>query len=468
MIAKMRLLVAMAAVLFTGCTMIPEYTRPEAPIPGDWPQGPSYGETYATGAPLAADLQWRQFFTDAKLQAVIETALKNNRNLRVSALNVERARALYRIRSADLLPAVDATGSGNRQRVPADISTTGRSANIEQYSAGLGISSWEIDFFGRLRSLEQSALEQYLATEEARRGAQILLISEVAGVYLALAADQENLQLARSTLQSQRDAYNLIKRRYETGISPELDLRQVQTRVDTARVDVARYTEQVARDVNGLHLLVGSTLPADLLPGTLGTVAPLPDVSPGTSSEVLLRRPDILRAENQLRAANANIGEARAAFFPRIGLTTSIGTASSELSGLFESGSGLWNYGAQVTMPIFDARIWPALKASKVDREIAQAEYEQSIQAAFREVADALARKGTIGDQIEAQQSLVEATAATYRLSNARYEKGIDTFLTVLDAQRSFYAAQQVLIATRLINLANQVRLYAVLGGGAN
>ncbi|MDI6853319.1 MAG: efflux transporter outer membrane subunit [Deltaproteobacteria bacterium] len=461
---------ALSVVLLTGCTMIPKYTRPEAPVPVNWPSGPAYKETLAAKeAPAAADLRWRQFFTDERLQKIIATALENNRDLRIAALNVERARALYRIQRAELLPTVDTGFTALKQRVRISDGDRGDGlVTLEEYSVNLGVSSWEIDFFGRIRSLSKSALEEYFATEQARRSAQILLISEVANAYLTLAADRENLKLARSTLETQQAAYDLIRRRFEVGLAPELDLRQVQTRVDAARVDVARFTELAAQDENALDLLAGTPVPADLLPEELSVVQPLPDVSPGTSSEVLLSRPDILQAENLLRAANANIGAARAAFFPRIALTTAVGSASGDLSGLFASGTFVWNYAPRVVMPIFDARTWSALKASKVEREIALAQYERAIQVAFREVADALARRGTLGDQMEAQQSLLEATARAYQLSNARYEKGIDIYLNVLDAQRSLYAAQQGLIAIRLAKLANQVRLYAVLGGGAD
>jgi multidrug efflux system outer membrane protein len=447
--------------------MIPEYTRPEAPIPAGWPSGPAYKETPAKeGAPVAADLQWREFFTDERLQEIIETALQNNRDLRVAALNLERARALYRIQRAELVPTVNAAGTASKERVPGILSGTGQPATVELYNVNLGISAWEIDLFGRIRSLEKRALEEYLATEQARRSVQILLISEVANAYLTLAADRENLQLARSTLETQQAAYNVIRRRYEVGLVAEFDLRQVQTRVDAARVDVARYTGLAAQDENALNLLVASPVPADLLPEALSAVRPLPDVSPGTSSEVLLRRPDILQAEDLLKAANANIGAARAAFFPRITLTTSIGTTSDQLSGLFKSDSDTWIFAPRIVMPIFDLRTWSALTVTQVDREIAVAQYEGAIQGAFRDVADALARRGTVGDQMEAQQSLVEATMETYRLSNARYAKGIDIYLNVLDAQRSLYSAQQGLIAIRLAKLVNQVQLYAVLGGG--
>jgi multidrug efflux system outer membrane protein len=458
---------AIAAVLFTGCTMAPKYTRPEAPVPAAWPGGPAYKELPAApGTLVAADLQWREFFADERLQKIIDAALQNNRDLRVAALKVERARALYRIQRAELLPKVETDAIARKSRVKISGSTG--LATIEEYGVNLGVSNWEIDFFGRIRSLSDKALEEYLATEQGRRGAQILLISEVANAYLTLAADRENLKLAQSTLATQQAAYNLIKRRFEVGLAPELDLRQVQTRVDSARVDVARYTELAAQDENALNLLAGSTVPADLLPKELSVIAPLRDVSAGTPSEVLLRRPDILQAENLLKAANANIGAARAAFFPRIALTSAVGSASGDLSGLFKSGSFVWSYAPQIVLPIFDARTWSGLKFTKVEREIAVAQYERAIQGAFREVADGLARRGTLGDQMEAQQSLLEATAKTYRLSNARYEKGIDIYLNVLDAQRSHYAAQQGLIAIRLAKLANQVRLYAVLGGGGD
>jgi outer membrane protein, multidrug efflux system len=467
MIKKLYAFLAITAVLLSGCTMIPKYTRPEAPVPSGWPSGPAYKETPATqAAPAAADLQWREFFVDERLQTIIAQALNNNRDLRVAALNVERARALYRIQRAELFPTVETGLTATKQHVR--ISGTTGLVTLEEYGVNLGITSWEIDFFGRIRSLGQRALEEYFATEQARRSAQILLVSEVANAYLTLGADRENLQLAKSTLESQQAAYNLIRRRFEVGLAPELDLRQAQTRVDAARVDVARYTERAAQDENALNLLAGSPVPADLLPEQLSVVKPLRDVSPGMSSEVLLRRPDILQSENLLKAANANIGAARAAFFPRISLTSAIGSASGDLSGLFKSGSFVWNYAPQVVLPIFDARTWSALTVTKVDKEIAVAQYERAIQGAFREVADALARRGTLGDQMEAQQSLLNATAQTYRLSTARYEKGIDIYLNVLDAQRSLYAAQQGFIAIRLAKLANQVRLYAVLGGGGD
>jgi len=452
-----------------GCTLAPEYKRPEAPVPDAWPGGEAYNATEGvSGAPAAPELRWHDFFTDTKLQQIIEMALNNNRDLRLAALNVEMARALYGIKRAELLPVVDAEASGSKQRIPANVMGFPEPLTIERYDVSLGISSWEIDFFGRIRSLKDAALQEYLATEQARRSAQISLVAEVANTYLTLAADRELLKLAQETLRAQEATYKLIQRRYEVGVLSELDLRQAQTRVDAARVDVARYTSIVAVDENALMLLVGSTVPVELLPAELNMVTLLKDISPGLPSDVLQRRPDIIQAENQLKAANANIGAARAALFPRISLTGTIGTASSELSGLFDSGSGKWSFVPQILMPVFDPRTWSALDASKVDREIVLTQYEKAVQVAFREVADALAQRGTLGDQMMAQQSLVEATAESYRLSDLRYKSGIDSYLSVLDAQRSQYSAQQGLISVRLSRLMNMVTLYKVLGGGAS
>jgi len=461
------LLLAVIVTFLGGCSLAPTYTRPEAPVPAAWPGGAPPVQEAARPGEAAADIAWREFFVDERLQQVIDLALANNRDLRVAALNVQRTQALYRIQRAELLPVLDAQGTFSKERVPGILSQSGQPATVELYNVNLGISSWELDLFGRIRSLKDAALEQYLATEQARVSAQISLEAEVANTYLTLAADRENLKLARSTLETQQATYEMIRRRAEVGASSDLDLRQAQTRVDAARVDIARYTGQVALDENALALLVGSPVPADLLPDALSDVTAPRDFTPGLPSEVLQRRPDILQAESQLKAAHANIGAARAALFPRIVLTTSIGTTSDQLSGLFTSGSGTWAFVPQIVVPIFDARSWAAYDVTKVDREIALAQYEKAIQAAFREVADALAQRGTLGDQLQAQQSLVDASAVSYRLSDARYTRGIDSYLRVLDAQRSLYGAQQGLIAIRLARLTNLVTLYKVLGGGA-
>ena len=465
---KAVLCLSLGALLWLGgCSLAPQYTRPEAPVPAAWPGGPAYDNAPVTpGAPPAAEMPWKEIYADARLQQVIEAALTNNRDLRIAALNAERARALYGVQRAELYPTVNASATGAKQRVPADLSRTGEVTRPEEYNVNMGIAAWEIDFFGRIRSLKDASLEQYLATEQARRSARILLVSGVANAWLSLAADRENLRLARSTIDAQQGAYDLIRKRYDVGLSPELDLRQAQTRVDTARVDAALYARQVAQDRNALDLLVGSKVPEELLPVGFSDVVPPKEIAAGLPSEVLLRRPDILQAESRLKAANANIGAARATLFPRISLTASFGTSSVELSNLFRNGQESWNFAPRVVLPIFDARSWAALDVVKIERELAQAQYEKAIQTAFREVADALAAKGTIEEQLAAQQSLTEAVEVTYRLSNLRYEKGIDSFLGVLDAHRSLYAAQQGLISTRLAQLAARVNLYSVLGGG--
>lgn len=453
-----------------GCTtMAPNYSRPAAPVPAEWPSGAAYGEAAAKPAdkPLA-DILWQEFFVDQRLQKLITLALDNNRDLRVAVLNIERSRAQYQIQRSDLFPKVDATANGTFQRLPEDFSGTGQARTIHQYSVGLGVSSYELDLFGRVRSLKDQALEQYLATEQARRSVQISLVSQVATTYLALGADRERLKLAKETLTSQQSSFQLTKSRYEAGVSSALDLHQAQTSVDTARLDIARYTTLVAQDENALALVVGSKIPADLLPPSLSeTLTALKELAPGLPSDVLLNRPDILQAENLLKGANANIGAARAAFFPSITLVSSVGFGSNELSGLFTGDSFAWSFSPRITLPIFTAGSNQAkLTVAEVDRDIAVARYEQAIQTAFREVSDALALRGTIDEQVAAQQSLTDATSESYRLSQARYEKGVDSYLQVLDAQRSLYSAQQNLISVRLSRISNLVTLYKVLGGG--
>jgi len=456
----------------TGCsTLAPDYSRPDAPVPDTWPQGEAYGKTQAVSEVVKIpELSRQEFFTDEHLQKIIEMALNNNRDLRLAALNVEKARALYGVARAELAPVVNAMATGKKESTPGiifgDIGKDIGSLRTETYSVGLGIAAWEMDFFGRIRSLKDQALEEYLATDEARRSAQIALVAEVARVYLTLGADRENFKLARSTLETQQAAYDLIRRQYDVGVATELDLCRAQIPVDSARGDVARFARMVAQDENALTLLAGTVVPEELLPVDLASIHPPKEIFPGLSSAALLNRPDIMAAEHQLKGAYAFIGAARAAFFPRISLTTSIGTTSDELSGLFGSGSGTWSFTPLITIPIFDARTWAAYRVSKAQKEIALTQYEKTIQTAFKEVADTLAVQGTVDQQVSAQQSLTNAVADTYRLSNKRYTKGIDSYLGVLDAQRSLYGAQQGLISLRLAKLANQIRFYAVLGGG--
>lgn len=461
-----KLIIPVIILMLASCTMIPEYKRPEAPIPKEWPKGEAYSSLKYEELPKAAELKWNDFLVDEKLQKIVEKALSNNRDLRLVALNVERARAYYGIQRAELLPAVDAIGTGTRQRVPAELSNTEKAETISQYSVTFGITSWEIDFFGRLRSLKEMALEQYLAQEATYRAVRLSLISTVANAYYTYATDKENLNLAKQTLKTQQENYELIKKRYEVGIASEIDLHRAKTQVDTAREAVARYTQALAQDRNMLELLSGEPLKDELLPEGLREVKPPKDISPGLSSEVLLNRPDIIAAEHTLKAYNAQIGAARAAFFPRISLTTLIGTASRELSGLFEAGSKTWTFQPQAVMPLFDARVWAGYEASKVEREIALTNYEKTIQTAFKEVADALAVKGTIDEQIDALSSLVNSLRETYRLAKIRYEKGVDSYLGVLDAQRELFQAEQQLNNLMLSKYANLSTLYKVLGGG--
>jgi multidrug efflux system outer membrane protein len=461
----MRALSALPLLLvLSGCaSMAPRYLVPTPPVPEAWPartSGPVM--TGAKTQPGAADIPWQDFYVDEKLRKVLDLALHNNRDLRIAALNTEKARAYYRIQRAELLPTVSALGTVSRQNASSSSSET-----ETRYTVGLGVSAWELDFFGRVRSLKNRALEQFLATEQARRSAQISLLGEVANVYLALAADRENLKFVTASLTSHETSFKLIRSRFEVGASSELDVNRAQIILETAREDAARFTSLVARDRNALNLLVGAAVPDELLPDALGSVTALNGISAGLPSEVLLLRPDILAAENQLKAANANIGAARAAYFPRITLTAGVGTSSSELSGLFKSGSDTWAFSPQIVLPIFDWGTRRAnLQVANVDRDIALAQYEKAIQVAFREVADALAQRDNLEAQLAAHESLVRALEGTHRLATARYKAGVDGYLGVLDAQRSLYDAQQGLIALRQARYANMVTLYKVLGGG--
>ena len=456
-----------AAALLTACsTLAPDYARPEAPVPDTWAQ--TSADTQPTAA-AAAELGWQAFITDERLREVVTLALKNNRDLRVAALNVERSQALYQVQRSELFPTVNVGAGQSAQRLPADLSGTGQTRVNRQYSATVGVSAYELDLFGRVRSLKDAALSQYLATEFAQRSTQISLVSQVAVAYMTLAADRERLTLAEQTLKSRQETLRLTQRMYELGVSSALDLRQIQTTVDSARADVAVYTSQAAQDLNALALLVGGPLRSELLPSKLSDTAltMTEDLPAGVPSNVLLQRPDVQQAEKALESANANIGAARAAFFPRISLTASAGSASASLDDLFKAGQGYWTFVPQVTLPIFDGgRNRANLRVSEVDRDIALAQYEKAIQSAFRDVSDALAQRSTVGEQAAAQEALVASSQDAYRLAKARYEKGIDDYLSTLDAQRSSYAAQQGLISVRLTQQVNRMTTYKVLGGG--
>jgi outer membrane protein, multidrug efflux system len=464
--APYRLSALCAALLLSACgTLAPNYERPALPVPATFP---GTAAAAAGQQPEAGPPAWRAYFADERLRELIDLALVNNRDLRVAALNIEKARAQYRIQRADLFPRIGVTGGQSAQRLPGDLSSSGEPVITRQYSANIGFSAYELDFFGRIRSLNEQALQQYLATEEARRSVQISLVAEVANAWLTLAADRERQALARSTWETRQKSYDLTQRSFAAGASSALDLRQVETLLESARADSARYTALVAQDENALALVVGAQMPAKLLPEALtDKVATVAELPAGVPSEVLVRRPDILQAERALQAANANIGAARAAFFPTISLTANVGTASSALDGLFEAGSHAWTFVPQIRIPIFEAgRLRASLDAAQIQRDINVAQYEKAIQSGFREVADALAERATIAEQIDARRKLVNAADQTFKLSEARYKGGVDSYLGLLDAQRALYSAQLDLIGTRLADAANRVALYRVLGGG--
>ena len=449
------------ALTLAGCSLAPAYVRPPSPVPSALPPADA-----AAGAPLAADVTWQRYFTDARLRAVIEQALANNRDLRMATLNIERAQAFYRIQRAELFPAVSAGANVSTQRIPEEVARDGEAFTSTQYTVALGVSGWEVDLFGRVRSLKASALEQYLATEQAAVATRLSLVAAVAQAYLTRAADTENLRLAQETLEALQSSLALIQRSRDLGIASDLELNQVRSQVEAARADVARFTGLAAVDLNTLQVLVGAPVSADLLPDSLASMTP-PPISAGLSSEVLLRRPDILAAEHQLRSANADVGAARAALFPRIALTMGVGISSAELSSLFGGGTGMWSFVPQITQPIFNSGALKAkVRVSELERDMAVATYEKGIQVAFAEVSNALTLRQTLVSQREAQEALVQALEATYRLYDARFRAGLDGYLGVLVAQQAFISAQKALVGVRLSEQANLVTLYKVLGGG--
>lgn len=459
------LAIGLTASLLAGCSFIPDYLRPAAPTPSAWPTGPAYDKA-PPAVGRAADLPWQQFVRDDRLRQIIDLGLRENRDLRVAALNIDRAQAQYRIQRAALFPQVNAGAAATIQRAPG-VGPNGNTVS-RVYSANIATSSWEIDFFGRIRSLNQQALEQYFQTDQARRSTQIALIASIATDYLNLAADRQRLELAQSTFASRESSYQLVQRSFELGVASALDVSQARSSMEAARVDIGRYTSLVAIDRNALDLVVGASVPEALLPGSeINADAAFANVPVGLPSQVLEDRPDILAAEYNLKAVNASIGAARANFFPTISLTSSAGLASNQLSNLFKSGGTAWSFAPQVSVPIFDAgQNQATLDSARIDRSIAVAQYEKAIQTAFKEVADALADYGTLDQRMTAQVALVNATQESFSLSEARYQRGIDSYLDVLDSQRSLYAAQQDLISMQLTKSSNQVELYKVLGGG--
>jgi multidrug efflux system outer membrane protein len=462
------------ASLLGACTLEPHYQRPPAPVPA------LHGGTPADT--VAADIGWREFFPDPQLQQLIALALTDNRDLRVAVLNVQSAQAQYRIQRADLFPTVDASAVEQVQHIPLRVLTSGLPPAVlagagplpsggvteHTYNVGVGFTNFELDLFGRLRSLSHAALQQYFSSGETRRSVQLTLVAEVATAYLTVRTDQTLLDLTRDTLKSQEDSYALTQKQFSGGTTTELALRQAETTVDTARANIAQYNRQLAQDRDALQLLLGAPIPDGIdFSGGLDRGNMVAELEEGIPSDVLVRRPDVLAAEHQLMAANAEIGAARAAFLPAISLTGNFGTESTQLSGLFKSGSRAWTFTPQISVPIFAGGANVAnLQATKLARETAIAQYEKAIQSAFREVADALVARGTLDEQLAAQQALVDASAVAYRLADMRYRGGVDSYLSALVAQVSLYSAQQQLQTVRLLRLQNLVTLYKALGGG--
>jgi multidrug efflux system outer membrane protein len=470
-----RLLAPAMAALLGACTLEPHYHRPAAPAPAL--------EGNAQGTAAAAEIGWREFFPDPQLQQLIAFALANNRDLRVAALNVQSAQARYRIQRAELFPTINASAVEEVERFPASVFgpsaagaggtasatpvTTGGNI-LRLYNVGVGFTNYELDLFGRLRSLNHVALQQYFSFGETRRNVELTLVAEVASGYLTVLADETLLEITRQTLKNQSESYALTQRMFSGGTTTELALRQAESTVDTARADRAQYERQLAQDRDALQLLLGAPIPEGIdFSGGLERGTAVAELQEGIPSDVLVRRPDVLAAEHQLQAANAQIGAARAAFLPAITLTGTFGTASAQLSGLFKPGSQAWTFSPEISVPIFAGGANAAnLEATKLARDTAVAQYEKAIQTAFREVADALAARGTLDDQLSAQQALVAASAVAYRLADMRFRGGVDSYLSALDAQRSLYSSQQQLQSVRLMRLQNLVTLYKALGGG--
>ncbi|ALR07731.1 efflux transporter outer membrane subunit [Xylella fastidiosa] len=460
-----------AALLIAGCSLAPTYQRPDAPIPGHWTDGAETSRRGAADSPAASaatTLDWQAFVTDETLRKLIDLSLANNRDLRQTLLNVEAARAQYRVQRADRLPGIQAEGTGARQRVPEDLRAPGMPAVQSNYQAGVGLASFEIDLFGRVRNLSQAALQEYLATEEAARSAQISLVAEVIQAYLTRDGAQQRYLLATKTLEAREASLKLVEQRRTLGAATDLDYQEALGLTQQVRVDLERIDREFRQASNALSLLVGVADVRSLLsayPST-GTLL-VQDLAPGTPSELLELRPDIRAAEHRLQGRNASIGAARAAFFPRISLTGLFGTSSTELSNLFESGQRAWSFAPQITLPIFDGgRNSANLDLAQVRKDIAVAAYEQAIQVAFREVSDALATTDTLLREEQAQQALAQTSAAALRLSEARYRSGADDHLRYLDAQRSDFASQMALVQTQTQRQIALATLFRSLGGG--
>ncbi len=451
------------AFLLTGCTsMAPPYEVPALPV------AQFYTNNATQEGESVAVIGWREYFTDPQLQAVITLALENNRDLRTAVLHVEEMRAIYGIQRAEQLPAIGAQAGLDRSRIPADLSPTGKSLVKSQYQVALGQASWEIDFWGRVRNLKDAALDNYLATDAARRAAAIGLVAQVAGSYLSLRELDERLVLAHRTIASRAESLRIFTRRVEVGSTSRLDLTQVQTLLTQAQALGAQLEQLRAAQAHALTLLVGAPVDLPFMPEYFDEQSMQVELRAGLPSDLLIQRPDIVAAEHQLKATHANIGAARAAFFPRITLTSSLGTASAELDGLFASGSLAWIFSPSISLPIFDGnRRWNTLSLAEVRRDLAVANYEKTVQNAFRDVADALSARRWLAEQFAIAQRALAVQTERARLSQLRYDHGAAAFLDVLDAQRDLLAAEQQVVQIRRALQVSRVSLYAALGGGS-
>jgi multidrug efflux system outer membrane protein len=457
-----------SAAWLAGCSLAPSFSTPEAPIASDWGSEIPAAEPGAAGEPSSVSLNWRTFVIDERLHDLIETALANNRDLRQALLNVEAARAQYGIQRSDRLPTLQVEGSGQRERVPGDLSASGRSTTQSRYQAGVGLATYELDVFGRVKNLSEAAMQEFLATEEVARSARISLISDIIRTYVIRNGAIERKRLSEQVLETREASLQLMADRLKLGAATELDYQEALGLVEQARVDLERVEREIRQTTNALTLLVGVPDVRPQLfakrPSDRGIVQ---DLAPGAPSELLEHRPDIRAAEHRLRGRNANIGAARAAFFPRFSLTGSFGSASAELSDLFGSGQESWSFAPRLTLPIFDGgRNEANLDLANVRKDLAVAEYEKVIQSAFREVSDALAAKETLQRETAARQSLVKTSEMQLQLSRARYENGADDYSRYLDAQRQSFSNQSALVQAQTERQLALADLFRALGGG--
>ncbi len=463
---KKSTLVILAAVL-GGCSLMPNYERPATPVPAIWPDSVKLEVT--TKLELT---NWQHYFPDPRLQALIAVALQNNRDLRIATARIAEARAQYGIQLADRFPNVNLAGTRNASRTPADLSITGTIVTAQRYDVGVNLVSYELDFWGRVRSLSTFAKASYLSTESAQRAFRLSLIADVANAYLSLLEMRERAELTAATVKARGETRDLISRRREAGVSSDTDWLQAEGSYQAAVAELANLQQQQTAAENLLNQLLGQSMAEmkDLPPGrSLAEQGISSDLFAGMPAEVLLRRPDVLAAEQQLIAANANIGAARAAFLPRISLTGSVGTASHSLSGLFDAGSGAWSFQPAIILPLFDAgRNSANLDIANARKVIAVAEYEKTIQQAFREVADLLSARDKLAEQLAAQQANAEAQKHLLRLVEARYKAGIVSNLEVLDAQRQAFTTEQGEVQVRREWLSAATQLYKALAAEDN